>query len=66
MAYLSARPGGRFDIREAHATPKGPRSVTLVSFRGALTPEILERAAARALRPLERDVPDKVRIKLSL
>lgn len=55
MAYLVARPAGRFDIREAIATPKGPRSRTLVSFRGALTAEVLERAAAQATRPLERE-----------
>jgi len=55
MAYLAARPLGRFDIREALATPQGPRSRTLVSFRGALTLEVLERAAARATRPLERE-----------
>lgn len=55
MAYLAARPAGRFDIREALVTPQGPRSRTLVSFRGALTPEVLERAGARATRPLERE-----------
>ncbi len=54
MAYLALRPSGRFDIREALATPAGPRSRTLVSFRGALTPDVLERAGARATRPLER------------
>jgi hypothetical protein len=53
MAYLAVRPDGRCDIREAVTTAAGPRSRTLVSFRGALTPELLERAAARALRPFD-------------
>jgi hypothetical protein len=52
MAYLTLR-DGRCDIREAVHTPSGPRSRTLVSFRGALTPELLERAAARARRPFD-------------
>jgi hypothetical protein len=52
MAYLTIR-AGRCDIREAVHTAAGPRSRTLVSFRGALTPELLERAAARARRPFD-------------
>src|SRR5262245_44994390 len=67
MAYLytrrprlGARTGkqrdeGRIEIREAHATARGPRSRTLASFRGALLPEHLERAEARAQRPFDRD-----------
>jgi hypothetical protein len=54
MAYLYRRRDGRIEIREARATPRGPRSRTLASFRGTLTPEILERAEARATRPLDR------------
>jgi hypothetical protein len=54
MAYLYQRPDGRIEIREAHASERGPRSRTLVSFRGALTPEHLDRAEARATRPLDR------------
>lgn len=54
MAYFAKRTGGRFDIREALATPRGPRSRTLATFRGALTPETLERAERRAMRPLAR------------
>jgi hypothetical protein len=58
MAYLVLRARGELaqvEIREALATPAGPRSRTLASFRGALTPEILEAAAARASRPFRRD-----------
>jgi len=54
MAYFAKRTGGRLDIREAVATPRGPRSRTLATFRGALTPEILERAERRATRPFAR------------
>jgi hypothetical protein len=53
MAYLARRPGGRCDIRESVLTARGPRSRTLASFRGALTPEALERARRRATRPLD-------------
>ena len=55
MAYFAKRTGGRLDIREAVATPQGPRSRTLATFRGALTPEILERAERRATRPFTRE-----------
>jgi hypothetical protein len=54
MAYLSRRADGRIEIREALHTPRGPRARTLASFRGALGPEVLERAAARAARPFDR------------
>jgi hypothetical protein len=54
MAYLVRRSGDRFDLREAAATPAGPRSRTLATFRPPPTPEILERAAARATRPFDR------------
>ena len=54
MAYLVRRSSERFDLREAFATPAGPRSRTLATFRPPLTPEILERAAARATRPFDR------------
>ncbi|HEX5065518.1 MAG TPA: hypothetical protein VFY49_05350 [Myxococcota bacterium] len=53
MAYLARRPGGRFDIRESVLTARGPRSRTLATFRGSLTPEVLERAGRRATRPLD-------------
>ena len=55
MAYLYLRKGGRAEIREAHSTARGPRSRTLVSFRGPLRQEHLDRAEAAAARPFERD-----------
>jgi hypothetical protein len=57
MAYLYRRKGpseGRIEIREAHTTPRGPRSRTLASFRGALTDEQLDRAEQAAARPFDR------------
>ena len=48
MAYLRQRPDGRVEIRESSATPAGPRARTLAVFRGPLTRDVLERAAARA------------------
>lgn len=53
MAYLARRPAGRFDIRESVTTPDGPRSHTLASFRGALTPEVLDEAQRRASKPFD-------------
>jgi hypothetical protein len=53
MAYLVRRSPARVEIRESRATPKGPRSFVLASFSGPLTPQILERAAARARRPFD-------------
>jgi hypothetical protein len=54
VAHLALRKGGRVDIRESVLTPAGPRSRTLASFRGTLTPEVLDRAEARAERPFDR------------
>jgi hypothetical protein len=54
VAYLFRRADGRLEIREAVATPQGPRARTLAAYRGALSPEILERAEARATRPFDR------------
>jgi hypothetical protein len=54
MAYLYLRKSGRVEIREAHSTPRGPRSRTLASFRGALSEEHLERAESAATRPFDR------------
>jgi len=59
MAYLYQRPGGRCEIRESHSTPRGPRSRTLVSFQGALTPELLDRAESAARRPLDREAIER-------
>jgi hypothetical protein len=55
MAYLYLRKNGRVEIREAHTTPRGPRSRTLASFRGALTEAVLDRADSAAARGLDRD-----------
>ncbi len=54
MAYLVSRAGGRFEIRESYATPDGPRARQLARFHGALTPDVLERAARQARRPFDR------------
>lgn len=43
---------GSWEIRESRATAQGPRSRTLATFR-ELTPDIVERARARACKPLE-------------
>jgi hypothetical protein len=50
MAYVVARPNGRFEIRESVHTQKGPRSRSLANF-SLLTDEVLARAAGRATRP---------------
>lgn len=55
MAYLVRRSTDRTEIRESRATPRGPRSRTLASFAGPLTPEALDRAASRAIRPFDAD-----------
>lgn len=53
MAYLLRRSGDRIEIRESRSTPRGPRSRQLARFVGALTPEVLARAAAAASRPFD-------------
>jgi hypothetical protein len=52
MAYVVARGGGSWEMRESHTTPAGPRSRTLVTFR-AMTPEVIERAQARSTKHLD-------------
>lgn len=47
--------GSAFEIRECRSTDRGPRQFTLARFRDALTPEVLEQAAARAQRPFDAD-----------
>jgi hypothetical protein len=59
MSYLYQRKGGRAEIREAHSTARGPRSRTLVSFRGPLRHEHLDRAEAAAERPFDRDALER-------
>jgi hypothetical protein len=56
MAYVVARPGGRYELREAASTKRGPRSRTLASFR-ELTSDVVEHARTRANTPLsDREV----------
>jgi hypothetical protein len=47
MAFVTAKPGGRYEIRETEHTPSGPRSRTLATFR-ILNDEVLDRARSRA------------------
>jgi hypothetical protein len=54
MAYLRTRANGAIEIRESVTTEKGPRAVTLASFRGALGPGVLDRAAERARGAFDR------------
>jgi hypothetical protein len=46
--------GDCYEIRECLVTGRGPRQLSLASFRGVLTPEILDRAELKARKPLER------------
>ena len=54
MAFFVGRRDGRYELRESVATGVGPRARTLANF-ACLTPEVLDRAASRAIRPLDRD-----------
>jgi hypothetical protein len=54
MAYVVARPKGRFEIRESVHTPKGPRARSLANF-AQLSEEVLERARRRATRPFDAE-----------
>ena len=47
--------GDRFEIRECETSAAGPRQRALARFKRILTPEILDRAAALARRPFDRD-----------
>jgi hypothetical protein len=49
MAYVVARPKGRFEVRESLHTPQGPRARSLVGF-DILTDEVLATASRRATR----------------
>lgn len=53
MACVVIRRDGRFEIRESVATPRGPRSRTLATFR-ELTDEVLDHAERRAERSFDR------------
>jgi hypothetical protein len=50
MAYVTANRRGGFEIRESRATPDGPRSRTLATFR-RLDDAAIARARARAEKP---------------
>jgi hypothetical protein len=55
MAYLVRQASGTVQIRESVRTDRGPRSRMLASFRGALNDHVLDQAARKALRPLDRE-----------
>lgn len=52
MAFVVARPNGRFEIRESQHTSRGPRARTLTGFR-VLSDAVLAEAARRASRPFD-------------
>jgi hypothetical protein len=54
MAFVAQRGNGSWEVRESHLTAEGPRSRTLASFR-TLTPDIVERARARARSTFDPD-----------
>lgn len=54
MAYVVARPRGRFEVRESLYTPKGPRARSLAGFE-ILTDEVLTAAAQRSTRPFDAE-----------
>ena len=54
MAYVVARPGRRYEVRESATTPRGPRSRTLATFV-TLDDDVLARARERAGGELDTD-----------
>jgi hypothetical protein len=54
MAYVVARPKGRFEIRESLHTPHGPRARSLAGF-DVLSAAVLGKAARRAQRPFDAE-----------
>jgi hypothetical protein len=54
MTFIVPTKKGSFEIRESRNTPAGPRSRTLATFR-ELSEEVIERAQARAAKPLEAE-----------
>ncbi|MCJ7437323.1 MAG: hypothetical protein MUP97_06130 [Acidimicrobiia bacterium] len=52
MAFVVARPGRRFEIRESRATPHGPRARTLATFR-VLDDAVVARATERSASTLD-------------
>ena len=74
MAYVVRRPAGRWELRESHSTPRGPRSRTLAGFSSldadaiaraqkrastGLSAEELRRLAARAGAPVKGSAADE-------
>jgi hypothetical protein len=54
MAYVVARPKGRFEVRESLHTPKGPRARSLAGF-DVLTDAVLAAAAQHSTRPFDAE-----------
>jgi hypothetical protein len=54
MTFIVKTRSDRFEIRESHATPDGPRSRTLASF-AELTDDVAEKARKRASTPVSTD-----------
>ncbi len=54
MAFIVATRHDTWEIRESRATPEGPRSRTLATFR-ELTGDVLEHARSRTLKPLNEE-----------
>ena len=52
MAFVVARPGGRFEVRESRATPSGPRARTLATF-GVLDDAVVAHVIERAESPID-------------
>jgi hypothetical protein len=52
MAFVVARPKGRFEIRESLHTASGPRARSLAGFY-VLSDEVVAKAARRARRPFD-------------
>jgi hypothetical protein len=53
MAYVVARGGGRFELRESSLTKRGPRARTLATFK-VLSDEVVDHAEARSCHALDR------------
>jgi hypothetical protein len=52
MAYVTKSRGDRWEIRESHSSPEGPRSHTLATFE-RLSDEDIARASERSGKPLD-------------
>ena len=55
MASIREAGRRRYEIRECLSTERGPRQRILATFRGVLSPEILDAAERRARRPFDRE-----------